>query len=182
MRVCAGFVMAGEQGVAEAQSALGASYYYGKGVAKDYREAVRWYRMAAEQGNAKRRISWVVHTIMAKVLPRIIARRCAGIVWRQSRGGAFAQNNLGNAYYQMAKALSKMIARRCAGIVRRQIKGMRLRNSIWAGHTILAKVLSRIIARPFAGIVWLQSKGLCKGAIQFRVFIRKWRRRCQGSS
>ena len=27
-------------------------YDYGRGVAKDYAEAVRWYRKAAEQGNA----------------------------------------------------------------------------------------------------------------------------------
>ena len=31
---------------------FGQWYYYGRGVAQDYREAVRWYRMAAEQGHA----------------------------------------------------------------------------------------------------------------------------------
>ena len=31
---------------------LGMHYYYGTGVEQDYEEAVRWYRDAAEAGNA----------------------------------------------------------------------------------------------------------------------------------
>lgn len=42
---------AAEQGDAEAQCILGDYYYYGRGVNKDYAEAVKWYRKAAEQGN-----------------------------------------------------------------------------------------------------------------------------------
>jgi hypothetical protein len=41
-----------ERGDAKSQWALGAMYYYGKGVPKDYIEAVRWYRKSAEQGDA----------------------------------------------------------------------------------------------------------------------------------
>ena len=41
-----------EQGDAEAQYNLGCRYANGNGVAKDYVEAVKWYRKAAEQGNA----------------------------------------------------------------------------------------------------------------------------------
>jgi TPR repeat protein len=40
-----------EQGDAKSQWALGAMYYYGRGVPKDYVEAVRWYRKSADQGN-----------------------------------------------------------------------------------------------------------------------------------
>lgn len=39
-----------KQGDAEAQLHLGNMYKKGKGVPKDYKEAVRWYRKAAEQG------------------------------------------------------------------------------------------------------------------------------------
>ena len=35
---------------AVAQFSLGSMYHNGQGVAQDYREAVRWYRLAAEQG------------------------------------------------------------------------------------------------------------------------------------
>jgi len=42
-----------EQGDANAQFSLGLQYYQGKGVKKDYYEAVKWFRKAAEQGNVK---------------------------------------------------------------------------------------------------------------------------------
>jgi TPR repeat protein len=35
-----------------AQANLGACYYEGRGVSKDYYEAARWYRKAADQGIA----------------------------------------------------------------------------------------------------------------------------------
>ena len=43
-------------GDAEAQNNLGNCYYNGEGVTKDYAEAVRWYRKAAEQGHANAKI------------------------------------------------------------------------------------------------------------------------------
>ena len=39
-----------EQGNAQAQNALGAMYYHGKGLAQDFKEAFKWYRSAALQG------------------------------------------------------------------------------------------------------------------------------------
>ena len=42
-----------EQGDKKAQTKLGNMYGEGKGVLKDYSEAVKWYRKAAEQGNAR---------------------------------------------------------------------------------------------------------------------------------
>ena len=40
-----------EQGDAKAQHSLGPKYYYGKSVAMDETEAIKWYRKAAEQGD-----------------------------------------------------------------------------------------------------------------------------------
>lgn len=42
-----------EQGAAAAQNTLGNLYLVGKGVPKDYAQAVLWYRKAAEQGDRK---------------------------------------------------------------------------------------------------------------------------------
>ena len=42
---------AGEQNYADAQLDLGESYYFGRGVPKNYAEAVKWYRKAAEQNS-----------------------------------------------------------------------------------------------------------------------------------
>jgi len=41
-----------EQGDASAQNSLGIRYDTGEGVPQDYAEAVKWYRLAAEQGYA----------------------------------------------------------------------------------------------------------------------------------
>ena len=45
--------MAAEQSNAVGQGVLGAAYYFGRGVERDYGEAVRWSRLAAEQGDAR---------------------------------------------------------------------------------------------------------------------------------
>src|ERR1700723_2570184 len=52
-RWAAAYRIRAEQGDAKSQWALGAMYNYGRGVPKDYVEAVRWYRKSAEQGYAK---------------------------------------------------------------------------------------------------------------------------------
>ena len=44
--------VAAMRGDAEAQVFLGQCYYYGEGVGHDAKEAVRWFKRAAEQGNA----------------------------------------------------------------------------------------------------------------------------------
>jgi TPR repeat protein len=44
---------AAAQGNSEAQLKLGAMYYGGSGVPRDYAEAVRWYRLSATHGNAE---------------------------------------------------------------------------------------------------------------------------------
>jgi TPR repeat protein len=42
-----------EKSDAEAHYKLGYKYHYGKGIPRDYAEAFKWYRLAAEQGHAK---------------------------------------------------------------------------------------------------------------------------------
>ena len=50
-----------EKGDARAQRELGRAYFYGRGVSKDIIEGVKWYRRAAEQGNAPSQYQpWVV--------------------------------------------------------------------------------------------------------------------------
>ena len=41
-----------EQGDADAQYNLGTMYYSGRGVVQDHEEAVKWFRLAADQGLA----------------------------------------------------------------------------------------------------------------------------------
>ena len=52
-KLCAGTVLAADQGQASTQYNLGVMYATGRGVLKDdAEEEVRWYRLAAEQGDA----------------------------------------------------------------------------------------------------------------------------------
>lgn len=46
-----------EKGDATAQYSLGQMYEQGKGVAQDYQEAYKWYRLSAEQGNTRAQYS-----------------------------------------------------------------------------------------------------------------------------
>lgn len=48
--------MAAEHGVADAQFTLGFMYEEGRGVEADNVEAVKWYRLAAEQGHERARV------------------------------------------------------------------------------------------------------------------------------
>lgn len=43
----------GQTGLAQEQFNIGICYYNGKGVEQDLVEAVRWYRLAADQGDAQ---------------------------------------------------------------------------------------------------------------------------------
>ena len=53
------FKEAAKQGYAPAEEKLGYMYGRGQGVSQDRYEAVHWFKKAAKQGNAKRRIlSW----------------------------------------------------------------------------------------------------------------------------
>ena len=95
-----------KQGDAEAQYNLGWAYKKGEGVAKDPREAVRWYRMAAEQGNSGAQnylgVAYETGEGIAKD-PREAVRwyRMAA-----EQGFAKAQFNLGTAYRQ-GKGIAK---------------------------------------------------------------------------
>ena len=52
-------VQKAEAGEEDAQVALGSMYFKGVGVRQSDQEAVRWYRKAAEQGQAEPNIIWL---------------------------------------------------------------------------------------------------------------------------
>jgi len=87
-----------EQGDPESQFRLGSIYFHGKGVPKDYVEAVRWYRKSAEQGNAKGQYSLGYMYHEGNGVPQDYAE--ATRWWRKAaeQGDARAQDTLGVAY------------------------------------------------------------------------------------
>jgi TPR repeat protein len=84
-----------EKGDAKSQWALGAMYYYGKGVPKDYVEAAHWYLKAAEQGDVNGQSSIASMYFDGKGVPQECARWCRKAA---EQGDAPAQYGLGIFY------------------------------------------------------------------------------------
>ena len=90
---------AAEQGHAEAQFNLGVCYETGDGVAKNSKEAVKWYRKAAEQGhaNAQNNLGFCYGTGEG-----VTKNSKEAVKWYRKaaeQGLAGAQSNLGVCYY-----------------------------------------------------------------------------------
>jgi hypothetical protein len=87
-----------ERGDARSQFELGAMYYYGKGVSKDYIEAVRWYRKSAEQGDADAQYSLALMYHDGKALPQDDSEAASWCRRAAEHGNARAQDALGIIY------------------------------------------------------------------------------------
>ena len=72
---------AAEQGDADAQYNLKVAYGTGEGVAQDDAEAVRWYRLAAEQGNAGAQLALGSCTTTVWAYRRTTLKPSSGTAW-----------------------------------------------------------------------------------------------------
>lgn len=86
------------QGDAEAQFNLGVSYDNGKGVPKDYQQAVSWYRKAAEQGHAKAQFNLGMSYANGQGVPKDDQQAIAWLRKSAEQGDVNAQFNLGVIY------------------------------------------------------------------------------------
>ena len=93
---------AAEQGHADAQNSLGDCYFFGRGVAKDRNEAIKWYRKAAQQGHrmAQNNLEW----IKAPQTPssnKFHGQEDTAATYRRAaeQGNPEAQNSLGDCYF-----------------------------------------------------------------------------------
>ena len=172
-----------------AQYRFGLCIQNGIGVAKDQREAVRWLRMAAEQGYAEAQYNLGLHTNMAKALPKTSARRCAGFAWRLIREYAWrAQFNLG-LHTTLAVGVAKdPNARRCAGFAWRRNQGDACgANLIWADAYYHGEGVAKDSERGGTLVSHGGGAGIYVGATYFGLCIRMAKalprtsaRRCAG--
>ena len=86
------------RGDAVAQGNLGYYYYYGKGVNRDYVEAVKWNRKAAEQGVAEAQYNLGVCYYNGRGVDQNYAEAVKWYRKAAEQGYAGAQNNLGVCY------------------------------------------------------------------------------------
>ncbi len=113
-----------EQGSAAAQFNLGVLYYNGQGVPQDYAEAVKWFRMSAENGHADAQfiLGWlcdedrgqsqqhILNTMHnARGLARVVQQDDAeALKWYHmaaKQGHALAQHGLGAMYYDEGRGV-----------------------------------------------------------------------------
>jgi uncharacterized protein len=89
---------AAEQGDLKAQNELGLVYVQGKGVARDYKEAVKWFRQAAEREYAPAQKNLGQMYLLGTGVAQSHAR---AVDWNRraaEQGNAGGQYNLGVAY------------------------------------------------------------------------------------
>jgi TPR repeat protein len=84
--------------IAAAEAAIGASYYWGKGVRQNYTEAEKWYRMAAEKGNARAQSDLGNMYRDSRGVPEDKAEALFWFTKSASQGFASAQNSIGSMY------------------------------------------------------------------------------------
>lgn len=74
-------------GLVDAQFNLGLMYYKGQGVPQDYEEALRWFKEAAEQGDAQAlNTTLAIFITTARVYLRTMKKLLSGTKKQQSRG------------------------------------------------------------------------------------------------
>ena len=101
-----GYIRGAELGFPPAQFELAKMYENGKGVGKDYAEAVKWYRKAAEQGNTEAQYSLGECYEYGHGVSRDYAEAVKWYRKAAEQGNAEAQYNLG-ACYAIGRGVSK---------------------------------------------------------------------------
>src|SRR6266851_3400760 len=87
-----------EGGDAKAQYLLGTDYLTGKGVAQDFKEAMRWYSAASAQGSADAQFSLGYLYEQGKGVSRVYGHAVAAYTAAARQGHPIAENNLGSMY------------------------------------------------------------------------------------
>jgi len=89
---------AAQQGEAAAQSNLGIMYMNGRGVAQDYKEAVRWSLLAAQQGDAKAQLHLGFMYYNGRGVAQDYKEAVRWYLLAARQGNEGAQHNLGRMY------------------------------------------------------------------------------------
>lgn len=87
-----------EKGVASAQTALGSLFSKGQGVPQDYKEAAKWYRLAADQGYAEGQLALGQLYEVGQGVPRDEAEAARLFRSAAEQGNAAAQYSLAILY------------------------------------------------------------------------------------
>ena len=90
--------IAAAQGHVQGQSDLGGMYATGQGVARDFAEALRWFRLAAAQGGAGGQLNLGIMYTTGQSVPQDYAEAARWYRLAAEQGYVQAQYNLGILY------------------------------------------------------------------------------------
>ena len=96
-----------EQGVNGAQLVLGTLYYHGKGVPQDYKEAAKWFRLAAVQGNILAQFNLGFMYANGQGVPQDYREAVKWLRLSAEQGGGRAQMMLATIYYTGRQGVPK---------------------------------------------------------------------------
>ena len=130
-----------------AQFNLGLMYHNGQGVPQDYREAVRWYRMAADQGDADAQFNLGVMYDNGRGVPQDYAEAVRWYRKAADQGYADAQFNLGVMYYNGRGRPAGLRRGHAGGIAWPPIRDMQTRSTTSASCTTTARACRRTTPR-----------------------------------
>ena len=101
------FLELAERGVVEAQYSLGLMYGKGRGISKDYSQAVKWWHLAADQGNGKAQtnLGWMYET--GKGVPKDVHKAENWYQLASKQGLAKAQEKLTSLLNKTKKNLQE---------------------------------------------------------------------------
>jgi len=105
-----------EQGNVIAQSNLGLMYRYGEGVAQNYTEAFRWYRLAAEQGDSRAQYNLGLMYANGQGVPQNYVRAYVWFSVAAAQGDENARNSRDTASERLTpeqRARGQEMATRC---------------------------------------------------------------------
>lgn len=84
---------AAERGSPRGKYSMGLAYYHGRGVPRDYAEALRWYRQAAEAGYAQAMNNLAIMYGLGEGVPRYDTQAYAWFIIATERGDENARMN-----------------------------------------------------------------------------------------
>ena len=79
---------------------LGSSYYSGKGTQQNYKEALKWFKASAEQGNSNAQRALAVMYFRGEGIPQDYREAAKWFVFSAEQGNAGAQYDLGIIHYE----------------------------------------------------------------------------------
>ena len=118
------------RGDAWAQFNLGVMYSTGQGVVENDVEAVKWFRKAAEQGDAGGSTTWEICIGRVKVLQRTMSKQSSGTE-RQRSKGMRGRNRIWGGCMKRVKASRRTISKQSCGTGSQQNKDIRRLSSTW---------------------------------------------------